>query len=36
MVIVVYKKSEKNAFAVECSLETRVESLLAQLIESTS
>ena len=32
MVVVVYKKSEKNAFAVECLLDTKVGTLLAQLI----
>jgi len=34
MVVVVYKKSEKNAFALECSLDTKVGTLLGQLIES--
>ncbi len=34
MVVVIYKKSEKNAFSVECSVDTKVNVLLAQLIES--
>lgn len=36
MVVVVYKKSEKNAFSVECTVDTKVSVLLTQLIESKS
>lgn len=34
MVVIVYKKSEKNAFSIECPVEVKVSALLAQLAES--
>lgn len=36
MVVVVYKKSEKNAFSVECTVDTKVSVLLTQFVESKS
>ena len=36
MVVVVYKKTDKNAFAVECTLHTKVVAILAELVESIS
>jgi hypothetical protein len=33
MVLIVYKKSEKNTFVIECSPETKVSAILASLIE---
>jgi hypothetical protein len=32
MVLIVYKKNEKNTFAVECGIETKVSALLSVLI----
>jgi hypothetical protein len=35
MVFITYKKTEKNTFAIECSVDTRVSAILATLIECT-
>jgi hypothetical protein len=32
MVILVYKKTDKNSFAIECTLETKISVILEQLI----
>lgn len=32
MVVIVYKKTEKNSFTIECQLETKVSALLSYLI----
>ncbi len=36
MVLIIYKKTEKNTFSVECSTEIKVSTLLTKLIESIS
>lgn len=32
MVVIVYKKSEKNTFAIDCHPDTKVSAILASLI----
>jgi len=34
MVLIVYKKTDKNTFAIECSPETKASTILTTLIES--
>jgi hypothetical protein len=32
MVFITYKKTEKNSFAIECSIDSKVASILAVLV----